>query len=245
MNVIWGIVIVILSLLAWGGQTPAWFAPSTAVRWQLMEAEGDVEPTFWADIRAEAFWDAMTLWVMVAAGVLLIVDAAAWPYLGLVGAGMYLYFGGRGISARVSRLDTRPPGRSGWNVWRAVIGVAYLAAAGFNAVYTLPRADQLDGYADGAWFGFLSDFMRDVFMPNGTVFMTAVIIFEVGVGALVLHRDRYVDIGVAASVLWVLAVLPFLAWPYLITNLVLVPIQGILLLRRYEHPLWRRVREEA
>ncbi|MCP4966190.1 MAG: hypothetical protein GY926_13265 [bacterium] len=50
MNVIWGIVVVVLSLLAWGGQTLAWFAPSTAVRWQLMEAEDDVEPTFWADI---------------------------------------------------------------------------------------------------------------------------------------------------------------------------------------------------
>jgi hypothetical protein len=142
------------------------------------------------------------------------------------------------LTTPFSLLDARPPGRKGWNAWRAVIGVAYLAAAGFNAVYTLPRTDQLDGYADGAWFGFLSDFIRDVFMPNGTAFMTAVILFEISVGALVLHRGRYVDIGVAASVLWVLAVLPFLAWPYLITNL--VPIQSIVLLRRYETPLWRR-----
>ena len=137
-------------------------------------------------------------------------------------------------------LDARPIGHKGWNAWRAVIGLAYLTAAGFNTAYTLPRADELDGYADGAWFGFLGDFMRDVFMPNGTVFMTAVIIFEIGVGALVLHRGRFVDVGVAASILWVLAVLPFLAWPYLITNLVLAPVQGVLLLRRYETPLWRR-----
>lgn len=140
----------------------------------------------------------------------------------------------------LSLLGARHAGGKGWNAWRAVIGVAYLAAAGFNTVYTLPRTDQLDGYADGAWFGFLSDFMRDVFMPNGTAFTTAVILFEIGVGALVLYRGRYVDAGVAASVLWVLAVLPFLAWPYLITNLVLAPIQGILLVRRYETPIWRR-----
>lgn len=143
-------------------------------------------------------------------------------------------------STLLSLLDARPPGRRGWNIWRAVIGVAYLAAAGFNTVYTLPRADQLDDYADGAWFGFLGDFMRDVFMPNGTAFMMAVIIFEIGVGALVLYRARFVDVGVTASVLWVLAVLPFLAWPYLVTNLVLAPIQGVLLLRRYDTPLWRR-----
>ena len=102
MNVIWGIVVVALSLLAWAGQTLSLLAPSTAVRWNLMEAEDDVEPTFWADIRAEALWDTLTLWVMVVAGVLLIADGAAWPYFGLVGGGMYLYFGGRGISARVT-----------------------------------------------------------------------------------------------------------------------------------------------
>ncbi len=102
MNIIWGIVVVALALLAWVGQTVSLLAPSAAVRWNLMEAEDDVEPTFWADIRAEAFWDALTLWVMVVAGVLLIADGAAWPYFGLVGGGMYLYFGGRGISARVA-----------------------------------------------------------------------------------------------------------------------------------------------
>ncbi|MGI9612000.1 MAG: hypothetical protein ACR2QO_03760 [Acidimicrobiales bacterium] len=138
----------------------------------------------------------------------------------------------------LATLATRPLGRKGWNVWRAVVGLAYLAAAGFNTAYTLRRIDELDGYADGAWFGFLSNFMRDVFMPNGTAFMATVIIFEIGVGALVLHRGHYVDVGVAASVVWVLAVLPFLAWPYLITNLVLAPIQAILLLRRYNASLW-------
>lgn len=102
MNVIWGITVVALSMLAWAGQTIALLAPEAAVRWQLMEPEEDVEPTYWADIRAEALWDALTLWVMVVAGVLLIADADVWPYFGLVGGGMYLYFGGRGISARVT-----------------------------------------------------------------------------------------------------------------------------------------------
>lgn len=131
----------------------------------------------------------------------------------------------------------RPTGRGSWNVWRAVIGLGYLAAAVFNAVYTLPRSDELDGYADGAWFGFLRDFMVDVFMPNGDAFMLAVIAFEVAVGLLILWRGRWVDIGVATSVGWVLVVLPFLAWPYLVTNLVLAVVQGVVSLRRYERPL--------
>lgn len=102
MTTTWGITVVALSMLAWAGQTIALLAPAAAVRWKLMEAEEDVEPTYWADVRAEALWDTLTLWVMVVAGVLLIADAAAWPYFGLAGGGMYLYFGGRGIIARVT-----------------------------------------------------------------------------------------------------------------------------------------------
>lgn len=133
----------------------------------------------------------------------------------------------------------RPVGRGGWNLWRGVIGLFYLAAAVFNTVYTLPRSDELDGYADGAWFGFLADFMRDVFMPNGELFMVLVIVFEVAVGVAILSRARWVDLGVAASVLWVVAILPFLAWPYLLTNIALVALQGIVALRRYDVPIWR------
>jgi hypothetical protein len=65
-----------------------------------MEAEDDVEPAFWADVRGEAMWDTFTLWTMFAAGVLLAIDSSVWPYFGLVGGGMYLYFGGRGITSR-------------------------------------------------------------------------------------------------------------------------------------------------
>jgi len=56
----------------------------------LVEAEDDVEAVYWADIRGEAAWDALILWVMTVAGVLLVIDADAWAYFGLVGGGMYL-----------------------------------------------------------------------------------------------------------------------------------------------------------
>lgn len=92
-------------------------------------------------------------------------------------------------------------GGIGWNVWRAVIGFACLAAAVFNTIYTLPRSNQLDGYAEGAWFPFLEDFMWDVFMPNGELFMVLVIIFEVAVALFILNRNSYVDIGIGASIL--------------------------------------------
>jgi hypothetical protein len=104
VNVVWGVVVTLLSLLAWGGQALSWFAPTTAARWGVTEAEDDVEPTFWADVRGEALWDIATLWTMVGAGILLIADRSEWTYFGLVGGGMYAYFGGRGILTRAAMV---------------------------------------------------------------------------------------------------------------------------------------------
>ena len=101
MGVAWGIVVVVLSLLCWGGQTVSWLAPKTAVRLGLTEAEDNVEPLFWADVRAEARWDTFTLWTLLVAGILLIFDVSAWAYFGLVGGGIYAYFGGRGVLTRL------------------------------------------------------------------------------------------------------------------------------------------------
>ena len=89
MGILWGLVVVALSLLCWGGQVISWFAPATAVRLTLMEAEDSVEPTYFADVRGEALWDTLTLWTLVVAGVLLTLDVSAWAYFGLVGGGIW------------------------------------------------------------------------------------------------------------------------------------------------------------
>jgi hypothetical protein len=137
VNVLWGVVVTLLSLLAWGGQAIAWFWPAIAVRWNLAEAEDDVEPAFWADGRGEARWDTLTLWTMVVAGVLLIADASSWVYFGLVGGGMYLYFGGRIIFTRVAmqrrslRIGAPQNVRLGYifgAVWAAMALITILAA---------------------------------------------------------------------------------------------------------------------
>jgi hypothetical protein len=96
----WGIVVIVLSVLAWGGQTISWFSPPTAERFSLTEAEADVEPAFYADIRGEALWDTLTLWVLVVAGALLIAGDGAWAYFGLSGGAIYVYFAGRGLLTR-------------------------------------------------------------------------------------------------------------------------------------------------
>ena len=144
MNVFWGIVVVALSLLAWGGQTVSWIAPDLAARLGLMEPEDSVEPTYWADIRGEAPLDFITLWTMVVAGVLLILDNSAWAYFGLVGGGMYVYFAGRGIFTRVAMQHR---GFRVGNPLNLKIGYAFLVVWGLMgliviaaAVFALPTA---------------------------------------------------------------------------------------------------------
>ena len=100
MNIVWGAVLFIISSIAYFGQAITFFWPETAVRLGLTEAEADVDPTFYADVRGEAIWDTAVLWVLPVAGVLLLLNHPTWVYFGLAGGGIYLYFAGRGIVVR-------------------------------------------------------------------------------------------------------------------------------------------------
>ena len=100
MNIIWGIILTILSAIGYFGQVITAFWSVTAVRLGLTEPESDVDSTFYADVRGEALWDTAILWTLPVAGILLILNNPLWSYFGLVGGGMYLYFAGRGIVTR-------------------------------------------------------------------------------------------------------------------------------------------------
>ena len=101
MNIVWGAILVIISLIGWLGQIISALSPTVATKLGVTEPEADVDPAFYADGRGEAIWDALILWTLPVAGILLILNSPWWPYFGLVGGGMYLYFAGRGIAVRL------------------------------------------------------------------------------------------------------------------------------------------------
>ncbi len=102
MNIIWGAILIILTgILCWLMQVISAFWPAVAAKLGVMEPEADVDPTFYADVQGEAFWDTVTLWILPVAGIQLIFNSPWWAYFGLVGGGMYLYFAGRGIAVRL------------------------------------------------------------------------------------------------------------------------------------------------
>ena len=101
MNVIWGVVLILLALICWLGQVISAIAPQAASKLGLSEPESDIDPAFYADVRGEAIWDALVLWTLFVAGILLLFNNPLWVYFGLVGGGMYVYFAGRGIFSRL------------------------------------------------------------------------------------------------------------------------------------------------
>ena len=102
MNIIWGAILTIFSMLGWIGQAITAFSPKVAVKLGMTEPESDVDPTFYVDVRGESVWDTMILWTLPVAGILLMLNNSLWAYFGLVGGGMYLYFAGRGITVRLA-----------------------------------------------------------------------------------------------------------------------------------------------
>ncbi len=134
MNVAWGVVIVVTSTLAWGGQVLAWLAPDLAGRLGLADVASEVDRTFWLDARGEAVWDALVLWTMPVAGLLLMADHEWWPYLALVGGGSYLYFAGRGIAVRVTMRRHSIP------IGNAATALVALAIWGTVALVTIGAA---------------------------------------------------------------------------------------------------------
>jgi hypothetical protein len=137
MGIVWGVVLVVLSSICWGGQVISWLAPPVAVKLTLMEGEDTVEPVYYADVRGEARWDTLTLSTMVVAGVLLLADNPAWAYFGLVGGGMYLYFAGRGIS---TRLEMQRRGYRIGALQNVRVGYVFLTVWGAMALITIIAA---------------------------------------------------------------------------------------------------------
>ena len=135
-----GIVMLALSLIGWGGQAIVCFAPALGVKLRLSEAEADVEPAFWADIRGEALWDFFTLWTLVVAAILLLIGHGAWPYFALVGGGTYVYFAGRGI---LTRLAMRKRGLRIGAPQSVRVGLIFLSmwgALGLTTIFAAARA---------------------------------------------------------------------------------------------------------
>lgn len=102
MNIFWGIILIVLVLISWIGQIITAISPEKAAKLGVCEAEADVDKTFFIDQRAEAIWDSFTLWSLLVAGILLLLNIKIWAYFGIIGGSIFFNFSGRGIITRIA-----------------------------------------------------------------------------------------------------------------------------------------------
>lgn len=102
MTTIVGIAVILFGLIAWLGQSLVFFTPDLATRLGLVEPKEYVEETLYIiESRALGLNDLLLTWTLPLSGVLMFLDNPLWPYLGLIGGGIYLYFSGLVVFSRL------------------------------------------------------------------------------------------------------------------------------------------------
>jgi hypothetical protein len=102
MSTVIGVVTVATGLFAWLGQTVTFISPATGAKLGILEPEDEIDPTLRIiEAEAEGLIDMLLVWVLPAAALLMLLQVPIWPYIALVGAGIYIYFSALIMSCRV------------------------------------------------------------------------------------------------------------------------------------------------
>jgi hypothetical protein len=98
-------------------------------------------------------------------------------------------------------------------IMHRLVGAGFAAAAVGNAVSTLPRASWfLQWLADGAWVAPYPRLLQHL-LDRADAVVGATVIFEAAVAAMLITR-WHERLALALGILWVLGLIPALAWPY-------------------------------
>lgn len=122
------------------------------------------------------------------------------------------------------------------NLSRLFAGGVFVVSSGINLVMTLPHPEYYSLFADMALFSFYGDLVRQIVVPNAFFFSIVLILYELTIGLLMLGRGRWVTIGVAGAVLFLLAIMPAIGL-YTVGNVVLAGLVALLLRYDYDRSL--------
>ncbi len=122
------------------------------------------------------------------------------------------------------------------NGYRIGWGLFFVASAVFNAVVTLPNSEKvLEAFEALSVPG--ADALIRALMPFAAGLIASVVVMEAVVGALILSKGNRARLGLAASIAWIVGLVPFLSW-YGAVNLALalslIPVLG----REYNKSLY-------
>ena len=110
-----GVIVLLLGLIAWVGQSLSFLAPSLATRLGVLEPDGEIDPSLRIiEAKAEGLMDMLLGWTLPASALLMVLGHPLWPFLAIFGGGVFLYFAGLIILSRIFiRAAGRNPGGPG------------------------------------------------------------------------------------------------------------------------------------
>ncbi len=131
-----GILVLVLGLIAWIGQSLAFLAPTIAVRIGVLEPEGEIDSTLRiVEAKAEGLMDLLLAWTLPASALLMLLGHQLWPYLAFFGGGVFLYFSGLISFSRVFvKAAGRKVGRSASERAAYLFGGLWAISAGVMIV---------------------------------------------------------------------------------------------------------------
>ena len=97
-----GVIVIIVGLLVWIGQFLSFAAPDIAIKTGLSSPEEEMDQSLYIiETKANGLSDILLTWMLPLSGLLMILEHKAWPFLALIGSGIYIYFALLTIFTRV------------------------------------------------------------------------------------------------------------------------------------------------
>ena len=97
-----GIIVIVVGLLVWIGQSLSFLAPDVATKLGLNSPEEEMDQSLYIiETKANGLSDILLTWTLPLSGLLMIFDHKTWPFLALIGSGIYIYFALLTIFSRI------------------------------------------------------------------------------------------------------------------------------------------------
>lgn len=140
MRIAIGLVCVVFGGVGLIGQMVSAVDFRLAQRWGLQEKDEETDPLHRRLELNTARWDLLVIWLLPAAGILMLLDHTWWPFVALAAAGVYADAGGREFVklSGLEREGVRVGGRQEILIGRVFLGVMTLIGL-IVGVYALVR----------------------------------------------------------------------------------------------------------
>jgi len=134
-----GVLVIVLGLICWLGQTLVVFAPDVAVKLGVGEPEEEIDRSMYLFERySQGIMDILLTWLLPASALMMLLDYSHWPILALVGGGVYLYFPGVfSITRVILKRDGLKVGSPASQVAAYVLGVLWTLSAVYMIVLAI------------------------------------------------------------------------------------------------------------